>query len=354
MDSGNSGSPQSSSGGDEEYNSRAADHSIFLNTQPPPQPPSLFDPFSNYTQQLHHQNPNNFNNIPNPGWPGSKSTITDPNPNHNIANPFMPSFQAPPPAPGADTTTTTAARNPRKRSRASRRAPTTVLSTDTTNFRAMVQEFTGIPAPPFSNPSFPRSNRLDNLFGLRPGSPAAPAFLRHPFTQRGQTSLFHVPSYPQQQFSNNLLNNINNNQNQNPFSSSLLQTNPSKFIFSASSAMPTKPHNQGSMEITSNDMKIGPSPDEFGLSRAHVTTTLNDRDQERDGENAAKWRRNNNSNNGMGTHENEGQLKPVNGGYDFSGSTSNFEGEKGPGPENVATTRAGEQGMVESWIYSSE
>lgn len=39
-------------------------------------------------------------------------------------------------------------RNPKKRSRASRRAPTTVLTTDTTNFRAMVQEFTGIPEPP--------------------------------------------------------------------------------------------------------------------------------------------------------------------------------------------------------------
>lgn len=43
--------------------------------------------------------------------------------------------------------------NSKKRSRASRRAPTTVLTTDTSNFRAMVQEFTGIPAPPFSSSS---------------------------------------------------------------------------------------------------------------------------------------------------------------------------------------------------------
>ncbi|KAK4792257.1 hypothetical protein SAY86_022692 [Trapa natans] len=56
----------------------------------------------------------------------------------------------------------TAARNPKKRTRASRRAPTTVLTTDTTNFRAMVQEFTGIPEPPFSSSSL--SKRLD-LFG---------------------------------------------------------------------------------------------------------------------------------------------------------------------------------------------
>nr|XP_043613562.1 VQ motif-containing protein 22-like [Erigeron canadensis] len=33
--------------------------------------------------------------------------------------------------------------NPRRRSRASRRTPTTLLNTDTTNFRAMVQRFTG-------------------------------------------------------------------------------------------------------------------------------------------------------------------------------------------------------------------
>ncbi|KAE8679716.1 Choline-phosphate cytidylyltransferase B [Hibiscus syriacus] len=34
----------------------------------------------------------------------------------------------------------------RKRSRASRRTPTTLLNTDTTNFRAMVQQFTGCPS----------------------------------------------------------------------------------------------------------------------------------------------------------------------------------------------------------------
>lgn len=38
------------------------------------------------------------------------------------------------------------ARPIRRRSRASRRTPTTLLNTDTTNFRAMVQQFTGGPA----------------------------------------------------------------------------------------------------------------------------------------------------------------------------------------------------------------
>ncbi|KAE8649229.1 hypothetical protein Csa_014840 [Cucumis sativus] len=39
----------------------------------------------------------------------------------------------------------------RRRSRASRRTPTTLLNTDTTNFRAMVQQFTGGPTPPFTS-----------------------------------------------------------------------------------------------------------------------------------------------------------------------------------------------------------
>lgn len=37
----------------------------------------------------------------------------------------------------------------RRRSRSSRRAPVTLLNTDTSNFRAMVQQFTGIPSGPY-------------------------------------------------------------------------------------------------------------------------------------------------------------------------------------------------------------
>ncbi|MED6213050.1 hypothetical protein PIB30_089499 [Stylosanthes scabra] len=45
----------------------------------------------------------------------------------------------------------------RRRSRASRRTPTTLLNTDTTNFRAMVQQFTGAPfaATPSTASGFP-------------------------------------------------------------------------------------------------------------------------------------------------------------------------------------------------------
>ncbi|KAI3930091.1 hypothetical protein MKX01_020761 [Papaver californicum] len=76
-------------------------------------------------------------------------------------------------------------RNPKKRTRASRRAPTTVLTTDTSNFRAMVQEFTGIPDAPFSASTslvFPRSR-----FDLSSTSPtgkqsAPPPYLLRPFS----------------------------------------------------------------------------------------------------------------------------------------------------------------------------
>lgn len=44
----------------------------------------------------------------------------------------------------------------RRRSRASRRTPTTLLNTDTTNFRAMVQQFTGGPAMPYATGSLPQ------------------------------------------------------------------------------------------------------------------------------------------------------------------------------------------------------
>ncbi|CAH9101501.1 unnamed protein product [Cuscuta europaea] len=69
---------------------------------------------------------------------------------------------------GPDPAPTQPVKNSKKRSRASRRAPTTVLTTDTANFRQMVQEFTGIPMDPFSV-GLPYSRRLD-LFSTASGS----------------------------------------------------------------------------------------------------------------------------------------------------------------------------------------
>ncbi|GAB2271217.1 hypothetical protein Dimus_006060 [Dionaea muscipula] len=61
---------------------------------------------------------------------------------------------------------------PKKRTRGSRRAPTTVLATDTNNFRAMVQQYTGIPASPYSAiSSSPYPRRLDLIGSPRSWSP---------------------------------------------------------------------------------------------------------------------------------------------------------------------------------------
>ncbi|KAJ6843413.1 putative basic proline-rich protein-like [Iris pallida] len=127
----------------------------------------------------------------------------------------------PPPAPTAAKLSTTApgptGRPSKKRSRASRRAPTTVLTTDTSNFRAMVQEFTGIPAPPFASSSsasplhFPRS--LVNpppSFLLKPfphkfqphflpTSPPPPPLPLNNFQSLLQSQLLNMPQQQQQQ-----------------------------------------------------------------------------------------------------------------------------------------------------------
>ncbi|XVE72385.1 hypothetical protein DITRI_Ditri11bG0035200 [Diplodiscus trichospermus] len=55
----------------------------------------------------------------------------------------------------------------RRRSRASRRTPTTLLNTDTTNFRAMVQQFTGGPSAPFAPGGNPGGPNFGFSFGGR-------------------------------------------------------------------------------------------------------------------------------------------------------------------------------------------
>ncbi|KAK9152498.1 hypothetical protein Syun_010807 [Stephania yunnanensis] len=52
---------------------------------------------------------------------------------------------------------------PARRRRASRAAPTTLLNTDTTNFRAMVQQFTGVPSAAFAFGS--TATRHGQVFG---------------------------------------------------------------------------------------------------------------------------------------------------------------------------------------------
>lgn len=363
MDSDNSGSLQSSSGGDEEYDSRAAAEdsiSAFMNIHPTVTvphagllpSPTLFDPITGYPDPI----PPSLLH-PSMSWPRS-----DPISAYSTAfmsSPFQvdnnSGFAAPPVPPAA------ASRNPKKRSRASRRAPTTVLTTDTTNFRAMVQEFTGIPAPPFSSPL--SRNRLDL-------SALPPSYLRRPFPQK----LHSPPSFPVSAPSSSPLltepsstmttppsiqlpfpqtSNLYNISN--PVLSSLLQSN-AKFTFSDSFLHGIKP-----LEIPSNDhshnIKMG-SLDEYGAGLGHGNHVSALQNLISSNQNAPRNDRNKASSPADGNdHQDQtglangdyGSSFPGNSNINYSDSPSNLQ--PGKGTENV-TTRS--EGMMEPWICSSE
>lgn len=415
MDSVNSGSLQSSSGGDEEYDSRAESISAFLNhpsshvgplpnpSQPPPAPhlaqpdhhhtqtsSFMCDPLiSNYFEQGFSRSPqlsNYPNSLLNLDTVWSKTLRSDADLGHLMASSASPNIQpfsssshqgqssnfgqmqfpqvVVPENGGRDQNHQTSSNNnnntvrsnSKKRSRASRRAPTTVLTTDTTNFRAMVQEFTGIPAPPFTSSPFPRS-RLD-LFGTAASTiRSAPlhfdnnttpssSYLLRPFAQKVQpllpfpstittTNITSSPSnyHPPQ----NLLNN--------PILTfqSILQTTPPRYP-----PITSKP--QGS------SLEMGVLNDQYGLTNIVSSDGMASK---RD-ENNNTWvdRGGSNSNNrdddqGLFRSVNGNYLRSQNGGkFNYSASSSDFLGDKGP-PENNVSTRTSE-GMVESWICSSD
>lgn len=427
MDSGNSGSLQSSSGGDDEYDSRAdssflttsGSHPIFNPLSISQPSPNIFDPLANYfdppISSRSQQNPNPPLNL-DMGWSKSQSNST-----HQINPFFTPQTQPlsfprqgteniaaappqPPPRGGgggggvsassssslantpADQVQTHVARNPKKRSRASRRAPTTVLTTDTTNFRAMVQEFTGIPAPPFTSSSpFPRS-RLD-LFGT-PSSirsnlhisqpPSYHHNLLRPFAQKAQppfvssspSSLLHdanILSHPPvfsnnitstsaagnldlpselgllkstSSSNNNLLNNMQmQNHNQIHTFQSFLQSPPPKYPLPNSSLLSSKTPTESQLEIPSSHdshsyLKMG-LLDELGLSHGQVNNA-----------HISGLPSLVSSDNGDGN------------GYNFSlaaSSSSNFRGGKGSTTtDNVAVSTTRGEGMMESWLCSSD
>ncbi|CAK9135410.1 unnamed protein product [Ilex paraguariensis] len=400
MDSGNSGSLQSSSGGDEEYDSRADSISAFTNPKghvgpmsnhpPPPlhnHPTSfMFDPPPNYFEPMPPppQAPSNPNSVLNLDMVWSKTLRSEPNCSE-IINPIMPSSsslqpfflshqdqyhgpfttQSPPVPflpPVPETTTTSdqnqVVRNPKKRSRASRRTPTTVLTTDTTNFRAMVQEFTGIPAPPFtSSSSFPRS-RLD-LFGT-------PSTIRSQLLDPSQRALdllrpfaHKVQPYPPF-FSSSLFNSSNNITSsgstrsasnstsinmQNPFLTfqSLLQPPDPKYPLANSGST-----TDGSFEIHTIDsnLKMGVF-EEHGLSHRQVLVSP-----------APSWGDGVLGSN-VADHQSHHQSF-VNGSFSSLRNVKNGKpnnsvsssSNRNPVSENVST-RSGEV-MVEPWISSSD
>jgi VQ motif len=95
-------------------------------------------------------------------------------------------------------------KSPRRRSRASRRAPVTLLNTDTSNFRAMVQQFTGIPSGPYSSGSLPGSGGGSGptiSFGLDFGAPMRPGGGVMSFGQLQPQQYHRQPPFQDQVFS---------------------------------------------------------------------------------------------------------------------------------------------------------
>ncbi|KAE8696017.1 lipid-associated family protein [Hibiscus syriacus] len=416
MDSGNSGSVHSSSGGSEEFDSRANSFSAFFNSntsshvghdylgiQQPSQPavmqrqlhhhqsqsPSsmFFDPLSSY---FDHPLSSATNQNLDVVW--SKNTRFDPGCN-DLAG-FMASQQAhsrttfssvqipvgSESGKKASVSGTTdqqpsnnsMVRNSKKRSRASRRAPTTVLTTDTINFRAMVQEFTGIPAPPFSSSPFPRT-RLD-LFGTSPSmrstqlDPSSPHYLLRPFAQKLQYPPPFI-TFSSSKASSSMVDDIASTPSTNSTSSTTsinyhLPQNPPNNIgmqnpilnFVSLLETPQKypvSNSTGSLNIPSNEslLRMGVF-EEFGMSQGHGNTNLSG--FQNTVPSSSTWSQDVNdqslvrSINDGGYNGNTQRV--TNGkGNNFPVLSSDFHGDKGQ--ENVATKG---EGMVESWICSSD
>ncbi|KAJ1406840.1 hypothetical protein SESBI_24816 [Sesbania bispinosa] len=163
MDCSNNSGSISSSGGEEEYDSHAHHHHILNNFGSMISQSSMFD-LSSSSTYLHAPSHSQTASLLNSDstaeanctdLPSSSSGVGTINqclsgPQGLISHNVDYNARKLSSAPTNNNNFAVVVRNPKKRSRASRRAPTTVLTTDTTNFRSMVQEFTGIPAPPFS------------------------------------------------------------------------------------------------------------------------------------------------------------------------------------------------------------
>ncbi|KQK21459.1 extensin [Brachypodium distachyon] len=109
-----------------------------------------------------------------------------------------------PPAPPSHAPAPPSSKPPKKRPRASRRPPTTVLTTDTSNFRAMVQEFTGFPAPPFAAGP-PPSVRPRLLGGGGPPFLLRPSPLKYPQQHNNNPASLLAPATGAGSTSNSLV-----------------------------------------------------------------------------------------------------------------------------------------------------
>ncbi|CAI9777958.1 unnamed protein product [Fraxinus pennsylvanica] len=237
-----------------------------------------------------------------------------------------------------------ATKNPKKRPRASRRAPTTVLTTDTTNFRQMVQEFTGIPAAPFSGP--PYSRRLDLLSTVRSGhlDTLGSLYPLRPSSQKVQPSPF-LPSSSSPLFNSTMIDAIVSSTNISTANVGSLNSNNFQ-LPSDLGLIPKQPHNL--LNLQNQTLQLQPllhSPLKNQLGPAFGTLELS-HDQQVEGNlsgfpnlegtsAAAQGRTEGNIQENMGT---------------FGGNiTSEFHSDKGL--ENVSS--AGD-GTVSSWICPSD
>ncbi|KAI3465116.1 hypothetical protein Pfo_021779 [Paulownia fortunei] len=407
MDSGNSGSMQSSSGGDDqEFDSRGESISSFLNpsphfgsisaTQPPflaHQNPTFFDP--QLSQNLDHST--QYNNDNDLIW--SRGLRSE----HNYANfgnltpsssslpsrthSFASAGQGPFPGPSSSVqlradaeghasrapSQSNVIKNPKKRTRASRRAPTTVLTTDTTNFRQMVQEFTGIPAAPFSGSPYSRrldlfsaasalrsGGHLDTLGPLYPLRPSAHKFLS-PFSSSSS------PPPPPSLLNSTMIDaivpttNIGSSNNNNTMTTTATtlgastSNNPNNFPLSGDHLLNLQHHSiplqpsLGKLELGANaSMNFG-SLSGFLSRETPSAATVQVRNND---DNLSRWRSGETVRSNDGVEDN---LVPFDGNINSSDSQhmSGYNlnlAEKGM--ENVGSS--GAEGTVASWICPSD
>ncbi|XVE95325.1 hypothetical protein REPUB_Repub02eG0087000 [Reevesia pubescens] len=425
MDSGHSSSMQSSSGGDEEYDSRPESVvPAFLNTSGhfnplsnPHQslvshhqdhPPTFFDPSANYLNPFSQSQPNNsllnldgvrprsLRSEPNctvdlgnlPGSSSSGQSILGAQGLNQGSFPSSSSMQSRPAHDNGvrslsqSDQTTSVVKNPKKRTRASRRAPTTVLTTDTTNFRAMVQEFTGIPAPPFSGSSYSRrldlfgsgsgmrSGHLEPLGSLYPLRPSAKRVQPTPFVSSSSPSLLNNPLVDAANITNSTTSNSTipisiaatanafnpaSNTYQLPSDLGLLKQpqnmlnlqNQSSVLSFQSFLQPPALHpsiNLSGFGVKSQGSSAMLSFDELGLSHGHVNANLGGL-QRSDG----NWRDGVGLNDGNYGNDHSNSQRVNSCKLNYSASSSDFHHDKGL--ENVSS-RA--EGTVDSWICPAD
>ncbi|KAE8676574.1 Succinate dehydrogenase 2-3 [Hibiscus syriacus] len=254
------------------------------------------------------------------------------------------------------------------------------LTTDTTNFRAMVQEFTGIPAPPFTSSPFPRT-RLD-LFGTTHLDPCSPHYLLRPFAQKLQyPSPFISSSTPSSSmvdaiastpstnytFSTTSINyqlpselGLSKQLPQNPLNNNINMQNPMLNLFQTPPKYPLS-DSTGSLGFPSNEsaLKMGVF-EELGLSQGHGNTNLSGVQNMVPSSDIGLLPSNEYSaipsiwGESTGARQHDlSLLRSINGSYNSNTqkvvTNGDFHGDKGS--DNVATRS---EGMAGSWICSSD